>query len=180
MEKTIIQIPTSLNLSDISKGHLSEAFQYSENTLQFNKTGSEIKAQINVLLVSLGTKCEMYQKELVACKCSDIEPIGEISSYRLKGYSIDQFTSLPKLYTYEQKYPEDGPTVLKSEYGVEQVTRPAAHDVETKKKLQEYNELAGKVIDCMVDAKLATTLKNGLSDKTSYKLTLRQAAALGF
>ncbi len=188
-------LPSRLDLSwaghsvSLEKGQLNEAFSYSDlKDIKIKKTGKEIKESMNKTIVHENSQIDMLNIKLELYKVKDIDPTGIVSDYRLRGYSRHSFGNLPKVYSYRQKYPED--YVKESQTEAISITSVSGFDSntvqvqkvddKTKSAMNMYNDCVSRIIESMVEIKIAETIKGGMEDKKSYDLTVKQAGALGF
>lgn len=181
------QLPSPLNLGAaddrLSKAHLIYAFEGREGDLnKLKKKGSDIKAKLTDAINHENEEVVKALADAKKCKVDGIEPTGMPSEYTLRGYPKSSFDKLPKLYTYDQKepyYSSGNQTEVAMPIGVDsQVSKD--ENKSTIQKMNDYNHYVRKAIECMVEVKIAETLKNGIEDNKSYELTLKQAAVLGF
>lgn len=187
----ISQLPSRVNLQfaglenkDLTKGHLIDAFSYSDaKALPINVKGKQIIDSMDKAISYEKIQAEAHLAMAAKYKCPDEAPKGIPSSYTLGGYPSSSFENLPKLYSYDQrrKYDTSSDNGYKTmemgssdSYGTEE-----KKDLSTYEKMCEYNKHINKAIECMVEVKIAQTVKNGIDEKKTYPLSVRQAAALG-
>jgi len=186
----ITRLPLRINLEqigfsheDIVKGHLIEAFGYSDvKTLPLNKKGKEIIDAMDLAIKAEEMEIVTHLGEAAKYKCEEI-PTGTPSQWTLRHYPISSFINLPKLYTWDQKKVHD-PHYNENEKSFEtsltaSFDKPKSGELDDYKKMNLYNRHAEKVIECMVEIKIAQTIKNGVEEKKTYPLSVKQAAALG-
>lgn len=194
MDNNIELVPSigkSLNIqaidSNLSKGHLIDAFAYSDNKdLMVEKTGKEIKEGLEKQKAHETQDLLKYKSSLESCRAILQEkgvtelPKGKISEYTLRGYASSEFPIMPLLYTYDQKESFEPSSIEKEDIPMYETESEVRKDASIREHMNKYNEYARKMIEAMVEIKLANTLQNGLKDNKNYKLSLSQAAALGF
>lgn len=191
-------LPSRLDLThagakgNLEKGHLSEAFSYSDLKTAFTikKAGKDISGAMDKTIAFEESIIASCKAKAEAYKVEGVEPTGNPSSYMSNGYGGHQsFGEIPKVYSYEQKYPEDSYSEVKEAPVSTTMTMsgsmvsPAQKQglsASVKKSMQNYNNCIHKIIECMVEIKIAKTVKNGVDENKSYELTVKQAAALGF
>lgn len=147
------------------------------------KTGSEIKTALIATSVFIKADESKHKAEMAEeRKEVGFDPEGKFDEYDTDGLE-NRVEDMPSRYSYEQMYPNDG---VKESVGVSSFdsveTSPVTSTVtpEIKKCMREYNDHARRYLKCKLQSVyMATAIKN-LDDKRSYKLTIKEAAILGF
>ncbi len=186
-EDFIGTLPSNLDLremglhGELKKGHIIDAFAYARTEdFSIKKTGKELKEKLDKVIAYETAEISKYLALASQYKCPDIEPMGVISEYMLSGYSSSSFENLPKLYSYEQKKKYRGGDEDNTIKENESYFDSNQKEMSTYDKMQKYNDYIRKVVECMVEVKIANTIKNGVDDNKTYPLSIRQAAAIGF
>ena len=175
--------------NDIQKS-LIEDISYNKDLLTISKTGKDFKALLTKLKGTLEAECQEYKAKLtilqsliVACGGSN-EPKDELSSYQYGGLRKSAFPYIPKVYSYEQRYPNergkesyDGmPQPVETSYESSDLHKMGnAPTVDEKKQcaqhMDTYNECARKYISRVADKLFIEGLVSSVGDKASVKLS---------
>ena len=149
----------------LEKGEISNSLSgywgNGQNKIEFTKTGKEIKEKIPTIiqllqdkLAELATQMAVYKKEAGSEPCSPMT--SSVLKY-LEGYNN---------YTWDDTYKWD------KDHGVE--SKPVDNP------MRKYNNACYVALSVAEDIATLKAMKNNVSDKKSYELSLNQLLALGF
>ena len=154
---------------DLQKGLVTDSFQY-DSKMDFIKTGKDIKAQVNGVLIPLleAQKTRLNADLVAKAKDIDCDPDSVVDSYEYRGFS----GVLPQVgqYSWDQygkKYDNNGMST-------------EACDEDQAKCMREYNEIARNLVSTMADIYYSSLLARNMEDAKKYTLTAKQVIALQF
>jgi hypothetical protein len=156
--------------NNIEKGMIVESFgSYSNNKLSFNKTGKQIKDQIDtILLPLLDAQLLQLNTELISIsKDITIQPDDFISEYEYRGFA----KVLPKVARYSYKQTEN-------EY--DRSMNRCEPQTEEQLACSKYNHISSQIVSTMSDIQYSKLLSKNLEDNKKYELTTDQILALQF
>jgi len=147
----------------IEKSHINE-FVYNED-MKVSKTGKELKEKFQEQIKGEVEEIREYstkiQELLQKIGEQPTKKVDEIWYYRVDGWE-DKLPILPMIFGdgYASINEGDGSGVKGDKY--------------------EYDQLVGRLIDCNIEIIMLNTMIENMKDNKEYKLTVRQAAMLGF
>jgi hypothetical protein len=154
---------------DLQKGLVTDSFQY-DSKMDFIKTGKDIKAQVNGVLIPLleAQKTRLNADLVSKAKDIDCDPDSTVDSYEYRGFA----GVLPQVAQYSwdmygKKYDSNGMST-------------EACDEDQAKCMRKYNEIARNLVSTMSDIYYSSLLARNMEDSKKYTLTTKQVIALQF
>lgn len=170
---SLLEFLKGLDKFDLEKS-LQDEMQFN-NSIIFNKTGLEIKENLNYLITK-----ENIKKENLKSKLKEYEfaignfPTKEPNKYQLRNTQNINIELLPKYYDLcdngFNSISQRDPIV----YGNEEIKN------ETKENKIKYNYLVDKYIEALVEISYINTFINNLEDEQNYPLSANQLVVFGF
>lgn len=162
----------------IEKSHISNAFLYSNN-FKFNKTGKEIKDQIDKVIIEEQAESEAAKSELT--KMAKDIPANDLPTQ--ESYIPSRFegkiTPVYKKYRWERCYYNENDKSSTVDYS-NSTNSIKATSQEEADFCTNWNKNVEKFYDSQQEIIILQTLKNNLQDKQKYELTQEQLFALNF
>ena len=172
--------------TDLEKGALSDAFLYSDN-LKFEKTGKEIKDQIDTLVAaevaeSIVLKAAAAAQAKLIEDDYDVKPSSDFSEYSFRGYKRKIAIDMKRFDWRELSYNSDSSEKLFSAPvgGSDVQSIKTCSSKEESEAKYKYNDMVEKYLESLVEIEVIKTIKGGLNDKEKYQLNQRQLTALNF
>lgn len=148
----------------IEKSHINE-FVYNED-MKVSKTGKELKEKFQEQIKGEVEEIREYMENvnglLVSIGEQPTKQVKDVWYYKIDGWE-DKLPVLPMIYGAGYK-------------SLEGESNSEDRDVNKYK----YDQLVSKLIDCYIEVLMLNTMINSMKDSKEYKLTVRQAAMLGF
>lgn len=165
--KNIVKSLLLQNIEDqdlIEKSHINE-FVYNED-MKVSKTGKELKEKFQEQIKGEVEEIREYMENvnglLVSIGEQPTKQVKDVWYYKIDGWE-DKLPVLPMIYGAGYK-------------SLEGESNSEDRDVNKYK----YDQLVSKLIDCYIEVLMLNTMINNMKDSKEYKLTVRQAAMLGF
>jgi hypothetical protein len=174
---------SSLILSHFEKSENIEIEKSVIDSLSYNpeikieKTGKEIKVNLIPVKSNIEQQRDLhYQNMLAYKKDANVEPEEQYSYYNK---NLVGRINVPKSYSYNQRWGNDGPKDSESS-----ITYPKTEIVaitkDQKIAMNKYNDCAREYVKCLTDLLTIDTLLKNLNDNKKVALSVSQATALGF
>lgn len=152
------------------------------DSIKFNKTGKEIKDQINsVVLPNLNAALATFTNtaNTLLADCGNA-PLKDIDSWWTNDIKLD----VPfKVYSWDQTYMSDNSKSVSESLSVSDAEAKAPDNSPASKAeadmRQKYNEAVRKVCETMTDIKACEMLQE-LKDTAKFELSARQILTFGF
>lgn len=164
---------------------LIEDLSYNRDAFSITKSGKEFKALLQARHTSLCSECEQHKAQLTIClstvkACGFKEdPKDMPSSYQFGGLRKSAFDYIPKMFSYDQRWPRDG---AKQSYDVapgyhsSDLTKMAMNpsqntEEQCRQHMSKYNDCVRKYLRCKADCVFLEKLISSIDDKSSVKLS---------
>lgn len=166
-------------VSELQKSHIEEIFDKDAPSRGFtiDKNGKEIKERLQKMLAEEQQTCTMLQVQWTEMLAKfeekpTVPPIKELY-YMVDGWE-DQLGDLPLMFPWDKIYCNEAAPVD----GYMETT--PSTEAELCKQRREYNDLVQRYIGCKKEIALLETMIDNFSDEKIYKLTVKEAAMLGW
>lgn len=164
---------------EIKKSHIEELFEHhdaAERGFTIDKTGAEIKPRLQKMLADEQSVCTMLQTKwttmLGQFEQQPMVPAIKARYYMVDGWE-DKLGDLPAMFGWDNLNCDS----CESDNYME--TTPNAEQCLCKQR-REYNEVVEKYIGCKREIALLETMLDNFQDDKIYKLTVKEAAMLGW
>ena len=136
------------------------------NSITIDKTGKDLKVSIKNTLAAHKLKADQYK----AMADQYAATIKAPPAAKYSGYLADEYAGkviAPNMYSYEQCR------------AYAQANKPASEGPRVDNMCDMYNRCIRKYVQCQADCLVLETLINNLKDSKVYKLSVKEATALG-
>ena len=162
----------------LQKSHIEEIFDKDAPSRGFtiDKDGKEIKERLQKMLAEEQQTCTMLQvtwtEMLGKFEEKPTQPAIKELYYMVDGWE-DQLGDLPLMFPWDKTY-------CKSESVDGYMESTPNAEEELCKQRRDYNDLVQRYIGCKKEIALLETMIDNFSDEKIYKLTVKEAAMLGW
>lgn len=164
----------------LEKSHVEDIFERDAPSRGFtiDKNGKEIKERLQKMLADEQQTCTMLQvtwtEMLSKFEDKPTQPAIKELYYMVDGWE-DKLGDLPLMFPWDKTYCNaESPSID----GYMEST-PSA-EAELCKQRREYNDIVQRYIGCKKEIALLQTMIDNFSDEKIYKLTVKEAAMLGW
>lgn len=167
------------NQEILQKSHLEPLFynEAAERGFTVDKKGKDIKEKLRGILQEETSLAHQYTAKAEALRIQiKVEPSkkAEEGYYQAKEF-IEVIQPLPNIYSWEQMAEE-----LIEDTCCNDISLTLKRESTITQMMRQYNEEVGKLVKSKVDIALINTMLINFDDGKIYKLTVREATALGW
>ena len=162
----------------LQKSHIEEIFDRDAPSRGFtiDKNGKEIKERLQKMLQEEQQTCTMLQVNWTEMfskfEEKPTQPAIKELYYMVDGWE-DKLGDLPLMFPWDKTY-------CKSESVEGYMESTPSAEEELCKQRRDYNDLVQRYIGCKKEIALLETMIDNFSDEKIYKLTVKEAAMLGW